>query len=106
MSGISWGRAFGYAVRFVLYSLLWVILGGILILAGIWIATSGFSGVMGFEWWQTQLARHPAGSITIGVLLMILGYIIAALGSIATYFKLMAELIVEVNAYKKEAHSS
>jgi hypothetical protein len=32
---IGWGRAFGYAVRFLVFSIIWVVVGGLLVGVGV-----------------------------------------------------------------------
>jgi hypothetical protein len=32
---IGWGRAFGYAVRFLAFSIIWVVVGGLLVGVGV-----------------------------------------------------------------------
>ncbi len=87
---VSWSRAFGAAGLYVAFLIIWTVVGGILIFAGIFttgtlITYDPYSGLPRF---------NPAG-IGIGLVLLIIGYVIILLGSLATFFKIASEVIAE-----------
>jgi len=95
MVEISWGKAFGYGLRFILFIIVWALIGGVIAAAGgFMIATSvnitWNSTTNQIEWGGTNL-----GGIFAGIVVIIIGEIIVILGAISTYFKLMAKLVSE-----------
>ena len=78
MREISWGRAYGYAVRFIAYSILWLLVGGVLAAMG-----------------ALAIAHGGAPGIAVGIVLILVGYVVGGLGTLATFFKLMSRLMVE-----------
>ena len=88
----SWGKAFGYALRYILYAILWIIIGGLIMGAGIgMMMTSMRPGPFGIP------AFEPGASI-VGVIVMIIGLIIIYLGTMAAYFKIMSRLVYEATS--------
>ncbi|MEM3442765.1 MAG: hypothetical protein QXM86_02750 [Candidatus Bathyarchaeia archaeon] len=77
---ISWEEAFSYAVRFVIYVILWVIVGRIIQ----WVGT-GIT-LLSPSWWIG------------GIIFTYIGYIIMLLGIMAAYVKLMWKLIREATS--------
>ncbi|MGC8850288.1 MAG: hypothetical protein ACP5QI_07435 [Candidatus Bathyarchaeia archaeon] len=84
----SWGKSFHYAVRYILYAILWIIVGGIIMGVGLGIlAATTKLGAWG-------LPRFGAGA-AMGIITTIIGLVIIYLGAMASYFKIMSRLIYE-----------
>jgi hypothetical protein len=84
----SWGKSFSYAIRYILYAILWIVIGGLIMGFGIGtIAASVRIGAWG-------IPRFLAGAV-IGLIATIVGLIIMYLGMMAAYFKIMSRLIYE-----------
>jgi len=85
---IGWGRAFGYAVRYVIYVFAWWIIGGILMGIGFILIASS---TVYYGWIKIE----NYGLLIGGIIMVFIGLVIAMLGSLATYFKLMSRLVRE-----------
>ena len=88
---IGWGRAFKYAGKFLVYAVVWLIIGSAFTAAGVM--------MIGFP---TPFAVTPPPQITYnpwrlfaGIILLVAGWVITALGVMASYFKVMSALIAE-----------
>ncbi len=79
---MSWGRAFLLAVKIVLVSLLWWILGAFLMFIG---GSTIMAHVLG------HIPGVPRVSGLLGLVLMGLGWFISAFGTIATLVKYVSE---------------
>jgi len=91
MSEISWMEAIGYAIRYIIYVIVWGIIGGLFIFAGVAMMFPTFgSGYMGYPYPQFDIGR-----VILGLLVALIGYAIIVVGSMASYFKLMSKLISE-----------
>jgi ABC-type multidrug transport system permease subunit len=75
----TWGRAFRAASDFIIYSIIWIIVGGAIMFAGYY---------FGYE-----LGREPNWGILIGGI--IVGYIILVLGPLASMFKILSEITAD-----------
>ena len=103
MGEISWGRAFGYALRYILYIIAWVIIGGIIAVAGIMMIAGSvpYTGSLGRVAYNSGaltgviIPYNFFRALIGGIVLIIIGWIIAFFGSMASYFKIMSKLIVE-----------
>ncbi|HGE70760.1 TPA: hypothetical protein ENX78_07995 [Candidatus Poribacteria bacterium] len=93
MSEISWGKAFGYALRYILYIIVWIIIGGVIAGAGFMMMAGSVQTSTGY--WGVPEVTYNAGALIGGIILIIIGWIIALLGSMASYFKIMSRLIRE-----------
>lgn len=100
MKEISWGRAFLLALKYIVFIILWAIIGGIFILIGLFLASYSILEYIS----RTipvpipkyfTLPISPQLGILIGLLLVIIGLVITNLGYLATYFKLLSQLIVD-----------
>lgn len=95
MVEISWGKALGYGARYIVYIIIWAIIGVVIVAAGgLMIAASvniRFNTVTQ-QWESTGL---NAGGLVGGVIVMVVGEIVVILGAISSYFKLMSKLITE-----------
>jgi len=94
----SWGKAFSYALRYIAYAILWVIIGGVIMVAGMAMILSGYGPVPS----SFEPPYYPPvfnlGAIIGGIILIIAGLIISILGSMAAYFKIMSRLIGEITS--------
>lgn len=100
MGEITWSKAFVYALKFIAFTILWAIIGTVIVFIGL--ALIGLSFLARFETIpllpkvsSTVLQIHPFIALTIGVILIVVGTIITHIGYLATFFKLMSKLIVE-----------
>lgn len=85
----SWGKAFGYALRYILYAILWIIIGGLIMGAGIGMMMASMRpGPWG-------IPTYEPGASIVGVVFIIIGLIIIYLGTMAAYFKIMSRLVYE-----------
>ncbi|MBU7042297.1 MAG: hypothetical protein HXS47_01805 [Theionarchaea archaeon] len=85
---VSWSRAFRGAAGIVLYSIIWWIIGSLLIGAGFFISGWGFS---------TGFYGSGAALISMlgGVILIFIGSVIGILGTMAAFLKILPEIVVE-----------
>jgi len=81
---VSWGRAFRGALAYVIYSIVWFIIGGAVIIGGV-LAGTRTIGPYGI----------PQVDPMVLIVVLIIGYAITALGSVAALFKVMAEITAE-----------
>lgn len=88
----TWGSAFVTAFKILLMSIVWYIVGIVLILAGA--ATMGPA----IQSLLASITGFPSGaplvdfsSLIFGLVLIIIGFLIAVLGAIATFLKYSAE---------------
>jgi len=86
----SWGKAFGYSLRYIVYAIIWDIIGGLIMWAGVFMISSAIGHGFPFYTSNSNLEAVIGGAI-----LMIIGLIIITLGSMAAYFKIMSRLINE-----------
>ncbi|MGC1121422.1 MAG: hypothetical protein WBA22_10050 [Candidatus Methanofastidiosia archaeon] len=83
---VSWGRAFKGAAGIVGFSIIWWIIGGILVGAGMFVAGFGFS--------FSSVGASFFG-IILGAVLIFVGSVIGMLGTIASFLKVLPEMVVE-----------
>lgn len=81
---VSWGRAFKGAAGIVGFAIIWWIVGGIFIAAGILI--SGF---------RLSFSAGISINMLIGGLLILTGYIVGILGTLAAFLKVLPEIVAE-----------
>jgi hypothetical protein len=84
---VSWGRAFRGAAGIVGFAIIWWILGGVLVVAGIYL-----SGI--FSMFYGSAGSSFLG-IGLGSILIFIGYIIGILGTIAAFLKVLPEIVAE-----------
>lgn len=87
---VSWGRAFRAAGTYVVFLIVWGMIGGIFIFAGILTA-----GTLITYDPLTGMPRLNLAGAGVGIVLFLIGYIIILLGSMATLFKILSELVAE-----------
>ncbi len=98
MVGISWGKALGYGVRYIVFIIVWAIIGG-LIVAGGAITITASANIKYDSTTQTfDTSGMNLGGVILGVVIIIVGEIVIIIGAIASYFKLMAKLITETGS--------
>jgi len=88
----SWVKAFSYAFRYIMYIILWVIIGGVIMIIGVAMMPSAIS----FEP-PYYIPRFNLGAMIIGIILIVIGIVVIALGSMAAYFKIMSRLVNEAS---------
>jgi hypothetical protein len=97
MGEIGWIKAFGYSLRYILYIIIWLIIGGVIAGMGVMIIAESvgvnisFLGTSGI----TPQVKYNFNALVSGIILIIIGWIVAFLGSMAAYFKIMSKLIRE-----------
>ena len=82
---VGWGTAFRQALAYVVYSIVWAIVGGALLAVGGRTLYTAFTegGV-------------PEQQLAVSVGLVIAGVIVLALGSLAAFFKALSGIIYEI----------
>jgi hypothetical protein len=95
---IGWGRAFGYAVRFLVFSIIWVVVGGLLV--GVSVAMVLASLGISYGWPTRSYGYTPSTGVNLGLLVggvvaVVAGAAVAGLGTLATFFKLTSRLVGE-----------
>ena len=95
MVEISWGKALGYGARYIVYIIVWAIIGAIIVVAGglmIWGSVNVTYNSVTDQWEMTDL---NIGGLIAGVVVIVIGEVVVILGAISSYFKLMSRLIAE-----------
>ncbi|RLG40517.1 MAG: hypothetical protein DRO05_06175 [Thermoproteota archaeon] len=87
---VSWSRAFGAAGMYVVFLIIWGVISGIFIFAGIMTAGT----LIAYDP-LTGLPRFNLAGAGIGLVLFLIGYVIILLGSMATLFKILSEVVAE-----------
>jgi amino acid transporter len=95
---IGWGRAFGYAARFLVFSILWVVVGGLLVGVGVAMVLASLG--IAYGWPTRSYGPTPSAGVNLALLIgsvvvVVAGVIIAELGTLATFFKLTSRLVGE-----------
>jgi hypothetical protein len=98
MVEISWGKAFGYGIRFILFIILWAIIGGLIAVAGGLMIASSVNITFNPDTAQFNTTGTNLGGILAGVIVILVGEVVVVLGVISTYFKLMSKLITETGS--------
>ncbi|MEZ0345255.1 MAG: hypothetical protein ABWK01_01720 [Infirmifilum sp.] len=83
---LSWRKAFSYALSYVAYVIIYIVIGCFTVLAGEWLMQAGMRGSINI------------GAIIGGIIVIVVGLIIVMLGCAAAYFKLMSRLISEATS--------
>ena len=89
---ISWSEAFNYALKYIIYIIVWVIVGFIIASVGIALMIGPVQRTP--SGWVPQITSN-FGALVGGIILVVIGWLIAFLGSMASYFKIMSKLIRE-----------
>jgi len=101
ISMVSWSKAFRQAVLILIFTVIWGIVGGIIVLIGAFMAGGGsielFRSVMTGEYPLEPTVTSIISSTTViaGLIIMLIGVLVAALGYTATFIKYLAETIID-----------
>jgi hypothetical protein len=94
-AGVSWGRSFRAAVMLIVYSIVWVIVGGIFIIAGIILSAGSVTSMLGIFRGVPTIPSFSAGGLLVSVLLFVIGYLIVLFGTMASFFKVQTDIITQ-----------
>ncbi|RLE60454.1 MAG: hypothetical protein DRJ32_02880 [Thermoprotei archaeon] len=86
----GWGRSFWLAIKVIVFSILWSIIGGIIFYVGLLLGGSSlitYLITMDF----TSLSELNLASIIVGVILVAIGLFIISLGSLASVIKVTSD---------------
>ena len=81
---VSWSRAFRGALAYVVYTIIWIIVGVAIIIGGI--------STFGTTYGPYGIPQPNIGAI---IIVGVIGYFIIALGATAALFKVSAEITAE-----------
>lgn len=85
---VSWSNSFIAALKVIGFSLIWWIVGGIVVLISLGMISNPMMGI--------SSGRMPDMSVMFtGFIVMTIGYIIALVGSLAAFMKVLTELIAQ-----------
>lgn len=89
----SWSSAFAAAFKILVMSIIWYIVGFAAVVAGAVLAGATLQSLLTSTMTRTPYAATPRDftNLAVGVALLIIGFLIMALGSIATFLKYSAE---------------
>jgi tetratricopeptide (TPR) repeat protein len=89
---VSWNKSMASALKVIGYSIIWGIIGIILIFIGFGMMSSQMASITG----SLMTGKTPDfANILIGLIVMVIGYIIIICGFLASFMKVLTELIVE-----------
>ena len=87
----GWGSAFATAFKIVIMSIVWIIVGLVLVFIGL--------SMVGMPFYPGPTTHVPRIGLTgtglIGIIIMIIGYAILFLGTLASFLKYSAEYYAE-----------
>jgi uncharacterized membrane protein len=95
MVEISWGKAFGYGGRYILYVIVWAIVGGLIMFAGGLVIASSITIRFNTYTQQWESTGFNIEALILSIAIMVIGELVVILGVISSYFKLMSRLITE-----------
>jgi len=81
---VTWGRAFRAAGAYVGFSIVWIIVGGIII-------SVSYVPLM----LAAMMGKTPGAEVIPAIVGMIIGYVIILLGVMAAFFKILPEVVAE-----------
>jgi hypothetical protein len=73
---MGWRRTFGYALKYIIYAFVWLVIGGIVISMGYMMIAGSVLG----DYWK----------LIWGMILVIIGIVVVIFGLMAAYFKVMS----------------
>ncbi len=88
---VTWGRSFKAALLFLAFSIVWLLIGGAIIIVG---SISGLLGIVQYVPYPPYVTINW-GALGGMIIVFIIGYLIIYLGILATFFKVFAELLAE-----------
>jgi ammonia channel protein AmtB len=89
---MKWGKAFKGALKTILYSIVWYLLGYALFFGGLSYVFSRFTSYASLS---PMYASNIADDIILGGFMMFFGMIIILIGTLASFYKVFAELLAE-----------
>jgi hypothetical protein len=98
--GVTWGRAFRAAVMIIVYSIVWVIVGALLIGIGYYFGYSGYTCSTIYN-----CGYNTNGTIEF-IILTIIGVIIMYLGVIASFLKVQTDLVADEVEYRMKSSTT
>jgi hypothetical protein len=98
MVEITWGKALGYGLRYVIYIIVWAIIGGLIMVGGGLFIAASVNITVNPDTQQWETSGLNLGSLIAGIIVIVIGELVVILGSIAAYFKLMSRLITEAGS--------
>jgi len=87
---VSWGKAFKSAGLYVIFLIVWTVVGAALIAFGY----ITYGSLIWYDPYTKMPKINPAG-LNIGFVLTLIGSIIILLGSFATFFKIVSEIVAD-----------
>ena len=94
---VGWGRAFKGAIGWFAYSLIWLVTGGVLMIIGL---VTAFAS-LGFVSSPILIVPIELG-LPMGIVLFVIGLVIASLGSRAANYKVISEMVAEEVVSRRE----
>lgn len=95
---IGWGTAFDGAVKFILYSILWDIIGIVIILFALNLLFGLFPGLLG------QNTASNQNLVTVGILFLLCGLFFIVFGNAATILKVFGNTIADEVEARSRKH--
>lgn len=99
---VSWSKAFRQAILILVFTIVWGIVGGIVVLIGAIMAGGSsvglFRSIMTGEYpiEPTEISSIISSTTVIaGLIIMLIGVLVAVLGYTATFIKYLAETIID-----------
>jgi branched-subunit amino acid ABC-type transport system permease component len=90
---VTWGRAWSAAFAWLAWTLIYGIIGVILIVAGVFVMVGALNNLVPLN--NLVSGDFYNSSLFGGFLFIVIGWIIIALGAIASFFKINSEIIIE-----------
>jgi len=96
---VTWGRAWSAAFAWLAWTFIYGILGIIVIVAGVFVIGSYLNNLTSLN--NLVSASFYTSKLFSGFILIVIGWIIIALGAVASFFKINSEIITEeVQSYE------
>ncbi|MEM1546262.1 MAG: hypothetical protein QXY40_00620 [Candidatus Methanomethylicia archaeon] len=100
---VSWSKAFRQAVLILVFTIIWGIIGGIIVLIGAFMTGESsrilLRSIMTEEYPiiepTTISSIIPSTTFMVGLIVMLIGFLIAILGYTATFIKYLTETIID-----------
>lgn len=80
----AWRRAFNYAVRVLVFTALWIVVGIVIAFSGIVLVTSA-----------VQPGAMQPGALVAGFILFMLGYVVIYLGFLTALFRYLPQAVAD-----------
>ena len=100
---VSWSKAFRQAVLILIFTIIWGIIGGIVVLVGAFMTGEGLMMFLRSIIIEGQPVIEPTMISSIvpsttfiaGLIIMLVGFLVSVLGYTATFIKYLAETIID-----------